>query len=344
MRALQLTGWQQPPQLVDVPEPVARGEQVLLRVGGAGVCHSDLHLLHFPPGAAPFEPPFTLGHENAGWVEAIGPDVRDLEMGQPVAVYGHWGCGACGRCQQGMENYCEHKHLNPKAGGGIGWDGGMAELLLVPHARLLVPLGELDPVEAAPLTDAGLTAFHAVSRSLPLLVAGSTVLVVGVGGLGHLAVQLLSALSPASIIAVDQRASALANALAHGAQHAVTSGPDVHAQIRDLTGGQGADVVLDFVGSDETMALAMAAARTFAQVTIVGIAGGTYRFNCHLAPHEVSLSTTYWGSLPELREVLALAAAGTVKAEIETFTLDTAVTAFEKLAAGQISGRAVVVP
>ena len=132
-------------------------------------------------------PPFTLGHENAGWVHALGAGVTGLEPGQPVAVYGPWGCGTCPRCRLGMENYCERPDLVdvPGGGGGLGLDGGMADLLLVPSARQLVPLPDgLEPVTAAPLTDAGLTPYHAVRRSWAKLPPGSTAVVIGVGGLG----------------------------------------------------------------------------------------------------------------------------------------------------------------
>ncbi|HEY3486278.1 MAG TPA: alcohol dehydrogenase catalytic domain-containing protein, partial [Ilumatobacteraceae bacterium] len=162
MRALQLTGWQQPPEIREVPEPEPGPGQVVVRVGGAGACHSDLHIMdEFVDGMLPAVLPFTLGHENAGWVHALGAGVEGLEVGQPVAVYGPWGCGRCHRCRQGLENYCERQAEVGPPGGGLGLDGGMAKLLLVPSARSLVPLGDLDPAEAAPLTDAGLTPYHA---------------------------------------------------------------------------------------------------------------------------------------------------------------------------------------
>src|SRR5205807_761505 len=136
-----------------------------------------------------------------GWVEALGPGVRNVETGEAVAVFGAWGCGRCRRCLAGLENYCE-RQAELGGGPGLGLNGGMADYLLVSNARWLVPLGDTDPVEAAPLTDAGLTPYHAIKRSLPLLVPGSHAVVIGVGGLGHLAVQILRALSPAVIIAV----------------------------------------------------------------------------------------------------------------------------------------------
>jgi len=346
MRALRLIAWQQPPVVLDVPDPEPRGTEVLVRVGGAGLCHSDLHLVHdFTAELAPFPVPFTLGHENAGWVAAVGPDVRGLALGTAVAVYGHWGCGSCPRCLTGLENHCHGRRTQPASGGGVGRDGGMAELMLVPHPRLLLPLDGLTPVEAAPLTDAGLTAYHAVVRSRHLLTEEAVVLVIGVGGLGHLALQVLRALSPGStVLAVDRRPSARADALRHGASHSLAFDDTTAAQVRDLTVGRGVELVLDFVGSSETMQLGMSSAAAFGHVTVVGIAGGTYRFSSLLAPQEVSLSTTYWGSRPELKEVLALATRGALKADIETVTLDAAPRALERLAAGEVRGRAVIIP
>jgi propanol-preferring alcohol dehydrogenase len=318
---------------------------VLVRIGGAGACHSDLHLMHeLPEGLVPWTLPFTLGHENAGWIEAVGAGVTGLESGQPVAVYGAWGCGRCPRCAAGAENYCDRRSPADEGGCGLGLDGGMAPYLLVPQSRWLVPLGDLDPVTAAPLTDAGLTPYHAVKRSLGLLVPGSTAVIIGVGGLGHLAVQILRAVCAAKVIAVDTRPAARASALAAGADHAVEAGATAAAEVRDLTGGRGAEVVIDLVGSDATLALAAAVSRPLGHLTCVGIAGGTLPFNYFGLPQEVSVASTYWGSRPELAEVIALAEAGHLRPEIHRFALDEAPEAYRRLHAGDLTGRAVVVP
>lgn len=345
MKALQLTAFKQPGELVEVDQPEPGPGEVLIRIGGAGVCHSDLHLMHdFEPGMMPWNPPFTLGHENAGWVEALGAGVSGLEVGEAVAVYGPWGCGLCRRCALGMENYCERPEVTGAAVGGLGANGGMAGYMVVPNVRHLVPIGDLDPAEAAPLTDAGLTPYHAVKRGLPLLVPGSTAVVIGVGGLGHLAVQMLRALSPATVVAVDQRDDALRLAESVGAHHGVISDGDAATTIRDLSGGQGADVVLDCVGIDATLALGAAAVRVMGQLTIVGIGGGSYPMSFFTMPYEVSVASTYWGSLPELHEVLALARAGMITPHVTRFGLDEAPAVYERLAAGEIEGRAVIVP
>jgi propanol-preferring alcohol dehydrogenase len=348
MRALRLLEWKAEPQLVEVAEPVPGPGEVVVRIGGAGACHSDLHLMdEFEPGALPWGPPFTLGHENAGWVHAVGVGVSAELVGQPVAVYGPWGCGSCARCRVGVDTYCENPAAAPVpgGGGGLGLDGGMAEFMLVPDARHLVPLpAALDPVAAAPLTDAGLTPYHAIRRSWPKLAPGSTALVIGVGGLGHVGIQLLKATTASRVIAVDARKEALALAEECGADLTVHTSDDAAEQIREATQGRGADVVLDFVGADSTLALGAATVRTVGDLTIVGIAGGVLPVSFFSVPYEVSIQTTYWGSRSELVEVLDLGARGLVTPKVVTFPLQEAMTAYRRLREGDLPGRAVIVP
>ena len=344
MHAYQLTQWQHGPELrdVDVPEP-GPGE-VLVQVGGAGVCHSDLHLMEWPEGLLPFDLPFTLGHENAGWVEALGAGVTGLEHGEPVAVYGPWGCGRCAPCRASKENYCERQAVIGAFGGGLGIDGGMAEYMLVPSPRLLLPLGDLDPRDAAPLSDAALTPYHAIKRSLHLLTPGSSAVVIGVGGLGHMAVQILRALSPATIIAVDLNPQHLSVARDVGADETFVPEEAIEG-VRALTRGLGAQLVLDVVGSDETLALAGAVSRVEGHLTVLGLAGGTIPWAAMgVLPWEVELTCTYWGSAIELVEVLDLAHAGHIHAHVERFTLDHVEDAYDALRTGRLEGRAVVCP
>ncbi len=347
MKAFQLIGGSadvdETTALNEVPQPDPGPGQVLVRVGGAGACHSDVSLMEFS-AAGPREVPMTLGHENAGWIEAFGPGTLatpGLEVGAPVAVYGAWGCGQCQNCRKGMENYC----LNISASGpGLSVDGGMAEYLLVPATRYLVPLDDMAPVEAAPLTDAGLTPYHAIKMGLPLLVPGSYAVVIGAGGLGHLAVQFLKALSPATVISVDQRESALKVVAGLGADHTVVAGPGAAEEIRGIMGGRGAEVVLDIVGYDDTLALAAAVASPLGRLTVVGVGGGTLPFNFFAFPYECSVQSTYWGSVTELHELLALARAGHFSVHATEYPLDRAAEVYRKMVDGSLHGRAVIVP
>jgi propanol-preferring alcohol dehydrogenase len=221
----------------------------------------------------------------------------------------------------------------------------MAEYMLVPSARFLVPLPDgLDPVHAAPLTDAGLTPYHAIRRSLPKLTADSHAVVIGVGGLGHMAVQILEAITGAFVIAVDTREEALKVAESDGADLTLVSGENTAEEIRQATGGRGADVVIDCVGADTTIAMGAAAMRQMGDMTIVGIGGGTFPFSFFSIPYEVSMQTTYWGARHELVEVLNLGSRGLIGSRITTFALDEAASAYESLKAGEIEGRAVIVP
>ncbi len=344
MKAYQLTAWQAPPELRDLEVPEPSPGQVLIKVGGAGACHSDLHLMEWPEGQLDVEPPFTLGHENAGWVEALGAGVEGLEVGEPVAVYGPWGCGRCRACRRSAENYCERQAEIGAFGGGLGLDGGMAEYMLVPAARLLLPLGDLDPRDAAPLSDAALTPYHAIKRSLHLLVPGSTAVVIGVGGLGHMAVQILRALTPARVIAVDVSADKLRLAREVGADEVLEPGEGAAEAIRELSGGLGAELVLDNVGANDTLALAAQVVRFESHLTMIGLAGGTFPFGFGALPFECRLTLPYWGTAIELMEVLDLAREGKIGAHVERFPLDRVAEAYRRLREGSLEGRAVICP
>jgi propanol-preferring alcohol dehydrogenase len=342
MLAVQLTAWQCPAELVEVAEPEPGPGEVLVEVAGAGLCHSDLHLMHWPPGTLPFELPFTLGHEVAGTVAALGPGADGIELGERVLVYGPWGCGRCGRCSLGEEHLCENASGLRGRGCGLGRDGGLARYVIVPSPRLLVPIGELEPAAAAPLADAGLTSYHAIRRALPLLRPGASVVVIGVGGLGHVAVQMLAALSAARIVAVDARARALETATRAGADEALDSNGLTAGALRQAAGGRAA-VVLDFVGVEATLELAAGAVAPGGHVALVGMGGGTFPMRFGGVPSEASVIFSNWGSRSELADVVALARAGAIHVDVERVALAEVPRAYERLEAGEVRGRVVAV-
>ncbi|GAB3807356.1 NAD(P)-dependent alcohol dehydrogenase [Micromonospora zhanjiangensis] len=341
MRAARLTG----PgtlDLVEVPTPEIGPEDVLLAVGAVGACHSDLHILDAPAGA--FPTPLTLGHEIAGRVERLGEAVTGWRPGEAAAVYGILGCGQCRACLRGQENRCR---TVPLGGIGLSRDGGLADYVAVPASRLL-KLGDLDLVQAAPLTDAGLTPYHAIELARPALRPGTCCVVIGIGGLGHMAVQILAATTAVTVIAVDSDAAALDLATRLGARHAVPAGPDTVDRIRALTGPapDGADVVIDCVGVDATLETARQVVATGGHLSLVGLGGGTLAVRPSVAasiPLEASVRVPFWGTRAELQEVIALAAAGLLHADVRRFPLDEAVRAYQLLRRGEIHGRAVIV-
>lgn len=343
MRAVRFAGVGRPAQLEEVPTPSPGPGQVLIKIGGAGVCHSDLHVMEEDLG---FTPSFTLGHENAGWVAALGQGATGVKEGDAVAVYGPWGCGRCHACQRSFENYCENWAQIAGFGGGLGLDGGMADYMLVPSARLLVPLGNLPPAKAAPLGDAALTPYHAIKRALPNLDAGGTAVVIGTGGLGHMAIQLLRVLAPVTIVAADVDDAKLAQAKGLGADHVVNNRDVAEAaeRIRTIVGPRGAALVLDCAGVQATFDLGAQLLGRNSVWTVVGLGGGHHDFHHGSTPYGTTLSLPYWGSRVELMEVIAMARDGRIHAETTEFPLDQAVEVYAKLKAGRITGRAVLVP
>jgi len=343
MQAVRFVGVGKTAQIEDVPKPSPSAGQVLIKIGGAGVCHSDLHVMEEDLG---FTPPFTLGHENAGWVAELGEGVTGFKKGDAVAVYGPWGCGRCISCQLSLENYCENWASIGTFGGGLGSDGGMAEYMLVPFSRLLVPLGDLSPSKAAPLSDAALTPYHAIKRGLRHLNAESTVVVMGVGGLGHMAIQLLRVLAPVRIIAADVDDKKLEQAKALGADDMVNNrnADEAAERIQKITGPRGAGLVLDCVGVQPTVDLGAKLLGRNSVWTVVGLGGGHHDFHHGSTPYGTLMSIPYWGSRVELMEVIAMARDGRIHAETTEFPLEQAVEVYGQLKAGQITGRAVLIP
>ncbi len=336
MLAARLVAAGKPLEIQDVPTPKVVGDQVLVKIAGAGVCHSDLHILDM---AAGIELPVTLGHENTGYVAQLGPDASGLQVEEPVAVYGGWGCGTCRFCQGGEEQLCDITRWV-----GLRAPGGYAEFLLVPHSRYLVPLDGLDPVESAPLVDAALTPYRAIKSALPKLGADATAVVLGVGGLGQFAVQLLRAVTDTRVIAVDTDDAKLARATEYGVEITVKSGPETASMIREHTNGEGAEVVFDLVGSDETLALAAQLVAKGGRIALIGLAGGTLAYSALGLPWEAEVASSAWGSRDELAEVLSLAREGRIQSRVQTYQLQQVNDALSDLRAGKVDGRAVLTP
>jgi len=345
MRAYRLAGWKQGGRFAEVERPEPGPGQVRIRIGGAGICHSDLHIMHewspeLMPELAQMTPDFTLGHENAGWIDALGEGVRGWETGQAVVVSPVWGCGVCAACRAGDDNYCE----GPKTGsGGLGLDGGLAAYMVAPAASL-VALDALAPKDAAPLTDAGLTSYHAVKRSLDVLRPDGAALVIGVGGLGHMAVAYLRELTGALVIAADRSEAARKMAENVGADLVLDSDGKTAAEVRKATGGLGVTAVFDFVGIDPTLQLAASVVRKRGRITLVGLGGGALPFRYGGVPNAATLGITFGGSLSDLMEVVALAERGRVRPHVQHYAFDDVGAAYEALHEGRVEGRAVIVP
>jgi propanol-preferring alcohol dehydrogenase len=328
--------------LGDVPMPVPGDGEVLLRVAGAGACHSDLLVESLATGGKLMWPlPFTLGHEITGHVESFGSGVKGVKAGDAVAVYCAWGCGECDNCRRGAENYCGNSGMR---GPGLGAEGAMASHVIVPDARYLVPIGDLNPQEVAPLADAGITAYHAISRSRDLLLPSATALIIGAGGLGHLAIQIAKAISPARVIVVDSSPKKLELARTYGADDVVLADDDARKAVKAANGGRPVEAVFDFVGVQSTMDLARKVVRADGAITIVGLGGGTMPIRQEAIPYGVRVMMTFYGSISDLRETIALARSGKIKAHVTRYPLERAGDAFQAMRDGTLEGRAVICP
>ncbi len=347
MRAMQLTA----PgtlELRTVPVPELGPDDLLLRVGAAGICHSDSFVLSLPFPMS--EKPLTLGHEIAGTIEAVGSAVDGRTVGERGIVYLCWSCGECRECVRGNENVClaAGRTAMPQCP-GLGPDGGMAEYVRIPQ-RSFVPIADdLDFALAAPLADAALTPMHAIRGAMDQLWPGATAVAIGIGGLGHVAVQLLKALTEVTVIAVDVDADKLALATECGADIVRKADENTAATILELTGGRGAEAVFDFVGTDPTVEVAVESVAPNGAVRLVGLGGGASGIDAGAAggpglPWGATVRKSYGGTRADLIDAAALAAAGKVRARIERFDLADARTAFDRLDSGAIRGRAVLIP
>jgi len=341
MRAYRLLG-QDRAQVVDVRQPEPKAGEVLLRVLAAGVCRTDLALLK-APGAIGL--PVTLGHEVVGEVVTVGSGVENQRIGVAGAVYELIGCGVCPACRRGEDNVC--RAGSPEVP-GITRDGGMAEFVSVPAGNV-VPLDGLDPVAAAPLTDAGMTALHAVQRGRTLLAPPATAVVTGIGGLGHLAVQFLRALTDARVIALDVDPARLDLAAQLGADDGVLSGEGAAERVLSATEGMPVDVVFDFVGRQESLDLAAAVTGRGGGIVVTGGGGGRLCLTAEMGvgripEREVMMIHTFGGNRADLVQALTLARTGRVTTKTTSFPLEQADQAIAALERGSVLGRAVLTP
>jgi NAD+-dependent secondary alcohol dehydrogenase Adh1 len=340
MKAIRIHNYKQPPQLDEVRQPdLGAADDVILRVGGSGVCRTDLHLIDgWFDDVMPPTRPFTLGHETAGWIEAVGPAVKNVHVGDAVIVHPLRACGVCSACRNGEDMYCADS-IFP----GVNADGGYAEYLLT-SARSVVPLANgTSPADVAPYADAGLTAYRAVKKAAKTLKPGQTVVVLGAGGLGHIGIQLLREMAPASILAIDPSPAARDLALESGADE-VFNLEDAIAGTLEATEGRGADVVVDFVGEGDAPAQAIELVRQGGAYYIVGYGGELRVQTMLLILKEVTIAGNLVGSYSDLAELMALVTAGRIKLETTTYPLEQAVQALDDLSGGRVKGRAVLTP
>ena len=340
MRAALLGEYHRPLELIERPEPEPAGPRdVVVRVGGAGVCATDLHAIDGLMEPAGLRPPVVLGHENAGLVHAVGDDVTAAQVGDAVLVYPAYSCGLCVACRRGNDMHCVRHGFT-----GLTRDGGFAEYVLVDE-RSLVPLpAGVEPAAVAPHADAGVTAYHAVKKLVPQLGSGTTAVVIGVGGVGHIALQLLRVLGASTVVAIDadERRRTLAREL--GAHEVLGAEPDVAGAVRELTDGFGANVVLDVVGSQATHDLGLGLLSRGGILSLIGYGGQIDVNSVHLVTNERLVAGNLVGTWIDLWELLQLHSRGDVVLRSETHPLEDVNEVLDRLRAGEITGRAVLIP
>jgi NAD+-dependent secondary alcohol dehydrogenase Adh1 len=341
MKAVRLHEFHQSPTVDDVPEPKISGPlDVIVKIGGAGVCRTDLHIIEGQWDEAMHTPlPYILGHENAGWVHEVGPAVTNVQPGDTVILHPTTTCGLCHACRAGDDMHCENSSFP-----GLSRDGGMAEYLLT-SARACIKLNqETRPQDVAALADAGITAYHAVRKAIPLLYPGTTCVVIGAGGLGHIGIQCLAALTATTIIVVDANPEALKLASELGAQHTVVADGSQRQAVADLTGGLGAHVVLDFVAEQGAEADGWAMTRRAGSYYVIGYGGTVHIPTLDIISTERNIIGNIVGTYNDLVELMVLAQAGKVTLHTRVYPLEAAIDALADLDAGRVRGRAILVP
>ena len=342
MKAVRLHEYHQHPVVEEVPEPAIKGPlDVIVKIGGAGVCRTDLHIIEGQwAERTQTVLPYTLGHENAGWVDEVGPGVTNVAVGDTVILHPAPSCGLCRPCRAGDDMHCE----NSAFPGLVNRDGGMADYLLT-SARACVKLDPAtQPADVAALADAGITAYHAVRKAIPLLYPGTTAVVIGAGGLGHIGIQCLAALTATRIIVVDRNPDALKLAEQLGAHHAVVADGGQVTAVMDLTGGRGADVVMDFVAEQGAEQEGFAMTARAGSYYVIGYGGELRIPTLDIISTERNIIGNIVGTYNDLAELMVLAQAGRVTLHTRTYPLDAATDAFADLDAGRVRGRAILVP
>ena len=341
MKAVRLHAFNQSPQIDEVPEPkITHPLDVIVKIGGAGVCRTDLHIILGQWDAAMGTPlPYTLGHENAGWVSEIGSAVTNVAVGDTVILHPTPTCGLCHACRAGDDMHCINSTFP-----GLSTDGGMAEYLLT-SARACIKLDpSTQPKDVAALADAGITAYHAVRKALPLLYPGTTCVVIGAGGLGHIGVQSLAALSATRIVVVDRNPDALKLAEQLGAHETIVADGNQVDAVKDLTNGNGAEVVLDFVAEEGAEMDGWNMTRPAGSYYVIGYGGQLEIPTLDIISTERNIIGNIVGTYNDLVELMVLAQAGKVTLHTKAYPLDAAPDALADLDAGRVRGRAILVP
>jgi NAD+-dependent secondary alcohol dehydrogenase Adh1 len=341
VKAVRLHEFHEMPVVDEVPEPKISGPlDVIIKIGGAGVCRTDLHIMQGQWDAAMGTPlPYILGHENAGWVHEVGSGVSNVAVGDTVILHPLVTCGLCRPCRAGDDMHCENSAFP-----GLSRDGGMAEYLLT-SVRACVKLDpSTQPQDVAALADAGITAYHAVRKAIPLLYPGTTAVVIGAGGLGHIGIQCLSALTATTIIVVDRNPDALKLAEQIGADHTVVADGGHVDAVKDLTGGQGAHVVLDFVAEQGAEQDGWNMTRPAGSYFVIGYGGTLHIPTLDIISTERNIIGNIVGTYNDLAELMDLAEGGKVTLHTRTYPLAAATDALADLDAGRVRGRAILVP
>lgn len=328
----------------NVPDPkIVKSTDVIVRIGGAGVCRTDLHIIegvwkpHMDPNGDQLLP-LIMGHENAGWIEDVGKEVEGLKKGDPVIIHPKITGGTCLACRRGFDMH------GPGKFPGLDCDGGYAEFICTSE-RNIVPLPRsLAPKEVAPYADAGLTAYRAVKKATRHLLPGESCVVIGAGGLGHIGIQCLKAMCAADVIVVDKSHASLALASKSGADQTVKADGNEVEAVLALTGGIGAEAVIDFVGEKGTTAKGLAMTRPMGSYYIVGYGEDIKIPTVDLIISERNIIGNLVGTWAELTELMALADRGLVELATAEYKLADANRALHDLNAGKIHGRAVLVP